>query len=256
MRTRVTHSAECPAILADAASVMRMCADPEAFAGAEMIHDGRNRLVLYTDKISGRRYVVKSFKRPNIAQRVAYTWFTPSKARRAYEYAAKLRERGISTPKETACIEVYEHGMLSRCYFVCEECAWPSLASLWLPDKPFETEQIEALAAILVKMHKAGVLHGDTNIGNFLYDAETKAMTTVDVNRTKFLNREASRKECLENMVRLTHRYDVMGKTGEHYAVQRGWNDRETVEYLLRRMHEFEQKRDRRHKIKNKILRR
>lgn len=256
MKIRVTYSPESPAIFADAASVMRMCAEPKSFADAEVIHDGRNRVVLYTDSESGRKYVVKSFKKPNPVQRVAYTWFTPSKAKRAYSYAAKLRERGISTPRETACIEVYEGGLLSKCYFVCEYIPYPSLASLWLPAQPFTKEQTEVLAAMLVRMHKAGVLHGDTNIGNFLYDTATNTLTTVDVNRTRFLNREPSRQECLENMVRLTHRTDILGKVGELYAGLRGWNEKEVVEYLLTALLEFEQKRDRRHKIKNRILHR
>ena len=256
MKIRVTHSPDSPNILTDAASVMEMCAHPESFEGTKVIHDGRNRVVLYTDKANGRKYVIKSFKQPNTAQRIAYTWFTPSKAKRAYNYATELRARGIDTPKETAYIETYMHGLLSHCYFICEYIPWPSLASLWLPNLPFTDAQIGLLAGTLVKMHEAGVLHGDTNIGNFLYDAETNKLTTVDVNRTKFLEREPSHKECLDNMVRLTHRTDVLGKTGEQYARLRGWNEKEVTEYLLESLHEFEQKRNRRQKMKKLFLHR
>ena len=54
MKIRVTHSPDSPNILTDAASVMEMCAHPESFEGTKVIHDGRNRVVLYTDKANGR----------------------------------------------------------------------------------------------------------------------------------------------------------------------------------------------------------
>ncbi|MDE7025116.1 MAG: lipopolysaccharide kinase InaA family protein [Paramuribaculum sp.] len=251
MRTKVLTAKNCPAVLADAGSVAELCANPQAHSEVTMIHNGRNRVVLFSDAKSGHQYVIKCFKKPNMAQRVAYTWFTPSKAKRAYRYAAKLRERGIDTPREVACIEVYERGMLSRGYFICEYCPWPSLASLWLPAQPFTQAQIELLAQTLVDMHLAGVLHGDTNIGNFLYDAEHNAMTTVDVNRTRFHDRVLSQRECLDNMVRLTHRTDVLKKVGELYAAKRGWNKDECVKYLLDNLLRFEQKRNRRNKLKH-----
>lgn len=240
----------CPADLRDALKLEEMCLHPERYKDTEVIHRGRNIVLLYTDHATGRKYVVKNFKKPNLAQRIAYTWFTPGKARRAFKYASMLRSRGISTPRETAYIEVYEHGLLSQSYFVCEYCPWPSLASLWLPSKPYDIAQLETVAQMLADMHRAGVLHGDTNIGNFLYGAPS-SITTVDVNRTRFLNHEPTRKECLDNMVKLTHRRDVLYKITEHYADIRGWNKQESADYVLHKLIEYEKKRNRRNKLKH-----
>lgn len=250
MKVKKEATADCPAELKDELRLGEMCLHPERYGNIELLHRGRNIVLLYTDSTTGQKYVVKGFKKPNIVQRIAYTWFTPGKARRAFDYAAIMRQRGISTPREVAYIEVYEHGLLSHSYFVSEYCPWPSLASLWLPIKPYDDNQLETVARMMADMHKAGVLHGDTNIGNFLYSAPS-SITTVDVNRTRFLDHEPTRKECLDNMVKLTHRREVIYKITEHYADIRGWDKRESAQYVLDNLIEYEKKRNRRNKLKH-----
>ncbi len=53
----------------------------------------------------GVELVVKRYKRPTLANCFIYTFFRPGKARRAYEYAEKLLDRGIETARPVAYIE-------------------------------------------------------------------------------------------------------------------------------------------------------
>ena len=57
----------------------------------------------------------------NDNQQVVYTFFRPTKAARAFRFAAEFRKRGIVTPHEMAYIEQKEHGLFTTGYFISEE---------------------------------------------------------------------------------------------------------------------------------------
>ena len=80
------------------------------------IYEGRN--VLKRFNIEGCELVVKSFKVPFFVNRVIYTLFRKSKARRSYEYAFEILKRGSNTPEPLGYIEEYKHGLLSHSYSV------------------------------------------------------------------------------------------------------------------------------------------
>ena len=80
------------------------------------IYEGRNMLKRFN--IEGCELVVKSFKVPLFVNRVVYTFFRKSKARRSYEYAFELLKRGSSTPEPLGYIEVYKHGLFKYSYSV------------------------------------------------------------------------------------------------------------------------------------------
>ena len=66
----------------------------------DCIYKARNELRKFS--YEGQWYVVKNYKVPLFINRIAYTFFRPSKASRAYEYALKLRSMGIETPAPVA----------------------------------------------------------------------------------------------------------------------------------------------------------
>lgn len=87
---------------ADAASFIKQL--PQFFEQeGELLYDSRNKVKRY--KVNGKDMVVKRYKRPNMIQRIVYTFFKKSKTERAYLFAGMLRERGFDTPHEVAYIE-------------------------------------------------------------------------------------------------------------------------------------------------------
>ena len=60
------------------------------------IYKGRNELKEI--EYNGVNMVIKSFRIPNIINRIAYGFLRPSKAKRSYEYAHMILEKGIGTP--------------------------------------------------------------------------------------------------------------------------------------------------------------
>lgn len=172
----------------------------------ETLHEGRN--VIKRFEVDGVALAVKSYERLSLFNRFAYGLLRKSKAMRAGLHARKLRERGIGTPEEVAVVEVRKHGLMRQCYFV-------SLCSDYKPLHPVtdlllpwdETRPIlDALAGFLERMHSAGVLHKDLNIGNILYAQDASGeyrFCVIDTNRMSFRRRISMRRR-LRNLRRLS----------------------------------------------------
>ena len=80
----------------------------------------RDRNTLKIFDLKKKKIVVKSFKVPNILNKIIYTFFRKSKAKRSYEYALKLVTNNINTPKPIAYYETKKYFLLNKSYYVCE----------------------------------------------------------------------------------------------------------------------------------------
>jgi tRNA A-37 threonylcarbamoyl transferase component Bud32 len=207
----------------------------------EVLWAGRNTVKQYT--VHGTPLVVKRFKRPNIVQRIAYTFFKKSKAERAYLYAALLREKGIDTPHEVAFIEQKAQGLLQDTYFVSAVCNDPEIRdTLRRPDCP--EALIRALAAFLVEVHCQGVMHGDLNLTNILFRQEADGhyhFTLIDTNRSRFLT-SATRQDCLHNLRTLTHERPLLRRILTAYCQLRGWDVESSLQAVIRELEGMEKR--------------
>ena len=135
----------------------------------DCIYKARNELRKFS--YEGQWYVVKNYKVPLFINRIAYTFFRPSKASRAYEYALRLRSMGIETPAPVAYIELKSGGLLQHSFFVSENCSYPRMMREFEEGGIAGREDIlDAFAAFTVDLHKKGVLHLDYSAGNILFD--------------------------------------------------------------------------------------
>ena len=64
-----------------------------------------DRNIIKTVNFKGKTLNIKSFKEPNFINQIAYQYFRKSKARRSFEYATILKEKGIGTPEPIAFFE-------------------------------------------------------------------------------------------------------------------------------------------------------
>jgi len=71
-------------------------------------------------KISGKTLVVKSFKTPILFNQLVYKYFRKSKAKRSFEYATKLTELDIKTPKPIAYIEYFSMFGIQNSFYISE----------------------------------------------------------------------------------------------------------------------------------------
>lgn len=229
---------------------------PQSFDSlGRLIHDGRNKVRLFEH--DGRTFVVKRYKIPMFHQRVAYTFFRPSKAKRAYDYAIRLTQLGIATPESVACIEEYSGGLFRTGYFISTCCDWQNLSVLATEDAP--EGLLDAFAEFLVAMHNVGFMHGDLNLTNILWQRkpaggnESSAggyeFSVIDINRSAFSD-NLTREQCLKNLFRASHIRPLLSAITARYAALRGWDERQSVDYVIRQVEQFERKRSFQRKLK------
>ena len=179
------------------------------------IHKARNELKIISYKNTAT--VVKSFKVPNIINKIAYTFFRSSKAKKSYEYSVKI---GKFTPNPIGYIEFYKYGLLHESYFVSEEFKYDFTIRepLLDADFPHKEEVFRAFARFTLELHNAGIFHDDYSPGNILIKREndTLVFKIVDINRMKFL--ELSEDLRAENFSKLWAHDEILEIMAEEYA--------------------------------------
>ena len=151
------------------------------------IHKARNELkIVPFDNIST---VVKSFKIPNIINKIAYSFFRDSKAKKSYEYSLKI---GEFTPSPIGYIEFYKSGLINESYFISEEFKYDFTIREPLLEEEFEDreEVFRAFARFTLELHNAKIFHNDYSPGNILIKKEDGVLVfkIVDINRMKFFD--------------------------------------------------------------------
>lgn len=158
----------------------------------EIIYQGRNELRRF--EIDGKSYVIKSFRKPNLANRIAYGFLRKSKAQRSYEYAEKLLQLGILTPQPVAYYQERSGLLFDKSYYV-------SLAS----EKTIHFKDIDSLSPeqqdcflkavgiLTARLHEAGIYHKDYSGGNILVSFRQEEaqplqaeLEILDLNRMRF----------------------------------------------------------------------
>jgi serine/threonine protein kinase len=206
---------------------------PDRFAQkGTRIYQSRNeiRLIPFGDE----SVVVKSFKTPHWINRIAYGFFRPSKAKRSYEYALLLKEKGINTADPIAYMEEKKMGLLFRSYYISAYVNYPGL----LRELAFHPLQeikdlVEAFAHFTASLHNQQIVHLDYSPGNILYEktGEQYRFCLVDINRMKFEKIEMQA-GCF-NLRRLWGSDDTIRHIARIYAKDRNFDEEECIALTL-----------------------
>ena len=86
--------------------------------GKILVNGQRNAIKLF--ELGNEVISIKSFKKPNIINKIVYRYFRKSKARRSFEFASKLMEMQIGTPQPVAFFENYDFIGLKESYYACQ----------------------------------------------------------------------------------------------------------------------------------------
>lgn len=165
-----------------------------------IIQNHRNEIKIF--EYQKNKFVVKSFKKITIANRIIYKFLRKSKARRSYENALRLLDLKIGTPFPAAYVEESSGLFLKNSYFIScfveHETADRYLTER--PDAPF----LEAMGAFLYNLHKKEVFHFDLHTSNILTTKDHKGnfdFSLVDINRLKF--KKPTQQRRVKNLNRL-----------------------------------------------------
>lgn len=181
-----------------------------------LIYDGRNQIrnIELDDIILN----VKSFKKPNVINKLIYKYFRKSKAARSYEYANKLISLDLNTPINIAYIETGKL-FLSKSYYICEYFENDFSMLEVLEERVTDRENvIRQFANFTYSLHKKGVLHLDYSPGNILIKklGDNYIFSLVDINRMKFL--DVSLEMGIKNFSKLWNSEEMLKYISEEYA--------------------------------------
>ena len=168
----------------------------------KIIKNERNTLKIVN--IEGKKLVIKSFKIPNFINKVIYTFFRKSKARRSYEYANKLVTHNINTPKPVAYYEKKKYFLLTKSYYICEYIDYDFTFKDFIKNK-FEFKLITKLfAEFTYSIHEKNINFLDNTPGNTLIVKQNNTFDfyLVDLNRMKFERMTFKRR--MKNLSKLT----------------------------------------------------
>nr|WP_199002476.1 Kdo domain containing protein [Flavobacterium sp. ASV13] len=180
----------------------------------------RNKIKLFD--WNGKTINIKSFKIPNIINKVAYKYFRKSKAKRSFEYATILLEKGIGTPAPIAYYENFNFLGLKDSYYVSEhlvtELTYRELVEI--PDYPDHNNILRQFTRFTFELHQKGVEFLDHSPGNTLIKkvSETQyEFFLVDLNRMNFHD-NMTFEQRMNNFRRLTPRKDMIEVMSNEYA--------------------------------------
>jgi len=157
------------------------------------IHKARNELkIIHHDNLST---IVKSFKIPHLFNRIIYSFFRDSKAKKSYDYSLRLKD---FAPTPIGYIEFYKYGLIYNSYFVSEEFKYDFTIREPLLEDDFEhrEEVFRAFARFTLALHDNQIFHKDYSPGNILIKKEKDGylFKIVDVNRMGFFELSQSKR--------------------------------------------------------------
>ncbi|MCD8310046.1 MAG: hypothetical protein LUB83_02345 [Prevotellaceae bacterium] len=163
---------------------------PDRFARneGELIRRERNELRVLEHE--GKRYVVKSYRRPILINRFVYGILRPSKAKRAYRYALRLLELGVGTPQPVGYLNMRRWGLFDRSYYISCLSDCPYLFKDLFDGRDGDTEAVcRAVGETAALLHRHGIRHNDYGKENILYRRAadgTVKLDLIDLNRMRF----------------------------------------------------------------------
>ncbi|HEX9979268.1 MAG TPA: lipopolysaccharide kinase InaA family protein [Flavobacterium sp.] len=220
-----------------------------------LVEGKRNSIRLYT--LHGRTFAVKSFKTPGFFNKVVYRFFRKSKAQRSFEYAKKLLELEIGTPKPIAYFENHDFAGLLDSYYISEylkaDLLFKDLVSH--PDLPGHENILRQFTVFSFELHRKGVEFLDHSPGNTLITKDSNGncrFFLVDLNRMIF-HETIPFERRMKNLSRLTPKKDMVAIMSNEYAKHSGEPEQMIFSSLWKFTQEFQSAFHRRRRIKKKI---
>ncbi len=181
----------------------------------------KQRNILKIVEYKGKRYAIKSFRKPNFINKIVYKYFRKSKARRSYENSVKLENLGINTAKPIGYFE--EDGFLfSSSYYISKYFAYDFEIRAVFKDKEFPNREeiLKEFIKFTYHLHNQGVYHIDYSPGNILVKKleDKYQFYIIDVNRMKFIDFDIDLR--MKSMSKLTSNTDDNNLLVKYYAIE------------------------------------
>ena len=200
---------------------------------------------------------IKAFKKPGFIKKIIYTFLRPSKAKRSFEYAEKLRSLSIGTPQPIAYIENKDFIGLSSSYYVCKHLEYDLMFRELVsePEWPQHEIILRQFTQFCFKLHEKGIEFKDHSPGNTLIKKikdNHYQFYLVDLNRMNF-HEHMGLESRMYNLRRLTPKLDMVSIIADEYAKLSGENSERLFKMLWEQTSNFQRKFHRKRRFKKII---
>ncbi len=213
----------------------------------------RNSLKLFT--LNDTVLNAKSFKVPNLINKIAYRFFRKSKAQRSFEYANKLQELNIGTPQPVAFYEFKNVFTFGKSYYLSQHLDYDITYRELTTD--FTIPNYEAILRAFTRftftLHENQVNFLDHSPGNTLieYNNGDYKFYLVDLNRMNF--GELSFNERIKNFAKLTIHKSMVEIMSHEYAKCINADKTEVFNLMWTYTNEFQEKFHRKRRLKKTL---
>ncbi len=226
-------------------------------SSGKLFGDGkRNTIKLFDleDKIVN----IKSFKIPHLINKIAYKYFRKSKARRSFEYANMLIDKGIGTPEPIAYFENYNFIGIKESYYISQhlECDLTFRELVEKPDYPNHTIILRQFTQFTFDLHEKGIEFLDHSSGNTLIKKVSEnqyQFFLVDLNRMNF-HQTMGFDLRMKNFGRLTPKEEMIAIMSNEYSkLYTSQNEKDVFEKMLYFTNQFQEELFRKRQLKKKL---
>lgn len=215
----------------------------------------RNSIKLFP--FQGKTINIKSFKIPHFINKIAYKYFRKSKARRSFEFATTLLQKGIGTPQPIAYFENHDFIGLKDSYYVSEHlyCDLTYRELVEIPDFPDHDKILRQFTRFSYDLHQKGVEFLDHSPGNTLIKKNAEGnydFFLVDLNRMQF-HESMSFEIRMKNLCRLTPIKEMVTVMSNEYAKVSGESEQLIFETLWKMTADFQERFYRKKRLKKKL---
>lgn len=223
--------------------------------GTLFIDGKRNKIKLF--ELGGTTVNVKSFKVPNVLNKLVYRFFRKSKAQRSYEFANILLQNGIGTPQPIAYFENRVGLSLQDSYYMSEqlEADLTFRELIEVPDYPEHEIILRQFTQFTFKLHEKGIAFLDHTPGNTLIRKvghEQYDFFLVDLNRMQF-HTKMNLEQRVINMAKLTPETELITVMSDEYAKLYGCTYDEVFRPMVKHTQYFANRFHRKRAIKRKL---
>jgi hypothetical protein len=198
----------------------------------------------------------KAFKKPNAVNKIVYRLFRKSKAQRSFEYANKLMELGVGTPKPIAYFEYSSMFLFGRSFYVSEQLDCDLTYRELTKDFniPDYDAILRAFTRFTYSLHQKNIHFLDHSPGNTLIKKirDDYHFYLVDLNRMNFEPMDFETR--IKNFSRLTVHKSMVQVMSDEYAKCSGEDYNKIFDLMWRETEAFQEKFYRKKRLKKKLL--
>jgi hypothetical protein len=230
------------------------CITNFASSGKDFVIGKRNVIKLF--ELGNEIVSIKSFKKPNIINKIVYCYFRKSKAQRSFEYANFLLKHNIRTPNPIAYFENTSFLGLEESYYVCKhldcDLTYRELVQTDYYDKDNILRQFTQFT---FAMHEKGIEFLDHSPGNTLIVKKSEGtydFYLVDLNRMKF-HTQMSFHTRMKNLSKITHKKEMVAVMSSEYAKLSGISEDMIFRTMWKFTEDFQNRYYRKKRIKKML---